>query len=55
MQMKANKIKTLFILWLDCKVKGMGRRGWGGGVVTLHREKRVLQRGLISYFPHDSV
>lgn len=30
MQMKANKIKTLFILWLDCKVKGMGRRGEGG-------------------------
>lgn len=30
MQMKANRIKTLFILWLDCKVKGMGRRGWGG-------------------------
>lgn len=53
MQMKANKIKTLFILWLDCKVKGMGRRGEGG--YTSPREKMVLQRGLISYFPHDSV
>lgn len=42
--MKANKIKTLFILWLDCKVKGMGRRGWGGGCYTSQGEEGPTER-----------
>lgn len=55
MQMKANRIKTLFILWLDCKVKGMGRRGWGGGLLHFTQGEEGPTERLISYFPHDSV